>query len=78
MLYIYVYIYILGAGNAIKHLKLLYILGGNAKQFSNSGKHRPVSKTLNIYLNHPDIQLLEIYPRELKSCIHKNLGTKFL
>lgn len=54
-------------GKATDTFKHCYL---ECKTVCHSEKVGPFFIKLNIHLHHPEIQLLEIYPRELKLCVY--------
>lgn len=63
------------AGEDVQQQELPFIAGGNAKSYQHFGRQLVrFLKNLNILLpDDPAIMLLVTYPKELKTCPHKNM-----
>lgn len=65
------------AGEDVEKLNLLYIADGNVKHYNHSKKIVTFLNKLNIYLSYNSaISLLDIYPKDMKTCIHIGTDTQ--
>lgn len=65
------------AGEDVEKLNLSYIADGNVKHYNHSNKIVTFLNKLNLYLSYNSaISLLDIYRKDMKTCIHIGTDTQ--